>query len=36
MVKYAKSGKVDDLILNQALENFEFNLYDKSLDIKRF
>ena len=33
----AKSGKVDKLILNQALENFNLNLnYDKSLDIKDF
>ena len=32
----SKSGKVDNLILNQALDNFEFDLYDKSLDINDF
>ena len=33
----ARSGKVDKLILNQALENFNNNLqYEKSLDIKDF
>ncbi len=33
----ARSGKVDKLILNQALENFSVNLdYKKSLDIKDF
>ena len=31
-----KSGKVDQLILNQAIDNFEFNSYDKSLDVKDF
>ena len=33
----AESGKTDKLVLNQALENFDFNLnYEKSLDIKNF
>ena len=33
----AKSGKVDQLILNQAIENFTVNLdYEKSLDVKDF
>ena len=33
----AKSGKTDELILNQALENFNLNSnYEKSLDIKDF
>ena len=33
----ARSGKIDKLILNQALENFNNNSqYDKSLDIKDF
>ena len=32
----AKSGKVDNLILNQTLDNFDINSYDKSLDIKDF
>ena len=33
----ARSGKTDDLILNQALENFASKFdYNKSLDIKRF
>ncbi len=33
----AKSGKTDELILNQAIENFTSNLsYEKSLDIKDF
>ena len=37
MVEIAKSGKVDDLILNQALDNFENKFdYKKSLDIKDF
>jgi len=31
-----KSGKIDQLILNQAIENFEINSYDYSLDIKDF
>ncbi len=32
----AKSGKVNELILNQALDNFNITNYDKSLDIKDF
>ena len=32
----AKSGKVNDLILNQAIDNFNINSYEKSLDIKDF
>ena len=32
----AKSGKVNQLILNQAIENFRIDVYDKSLDIKDF
>ena len=32
----AKSGKTDQLILNQALENFNIDSFDKSLDIKDF
>ncbi len=32
----AKSGKVDDLILNQALDNFHISKYTKSLDTKDF
>jgi anhydro-N-acetylmuramic acid kinase len=32
----AKSGKINQLILNQAIENFEIDLYNKSLDIKDF
>ena len=31
-----RSGKVDDLILNQALENFNITDYNNSLDIKDF
>ena len=31
-----KSGKVNQLVLNQAIDNFEFNSYNKSLDIKDF
>ena len=31
----AKSGKINELILNQALDNFEGNL-NSSLDIKDF
>ena len=31
----AKSGMTDELILNQALENFNYKLdYEKSLDVK--
>jgi anhydro-N-acetylmuramic acid kinase len=32
----AKSGKIDQLILNQIIDNFELNSFDKSLDIKDF
>ena len=32
----AKSGKIDQLILNQAIDNFEIDSFDKSLDIKNF
>ncbi len=33
----ARSGKKDELVLNQALDNFTFNSnYEKSLDIKDF
>ena len=32
----AKFGKVDHLILNQAIDNFEINSYDQSLDVKDF
>ncbi len=33
----AKSGTIDELVLNQALENFEENSnYEKSLDVKDF
>ncbi len=32
----AKSGQVNDLILNQALDNFDIQKYDKSLDTKNF
>ena len=32
----AQSGKIDQLILNQAIDNFEIQSYDKSLDIKNF
>ena len=31
-----KSGTVNQLVLNQAIENFEFNSYNRSLDIKDF
>ena len=33
---YAASGKVDNLILNQAIDNFEIKSFDKSLDINDF
>ena len=33
---YANSGKVDDLVLNQAIDNFEIKSFDNSLDIKDF
>ncbi len=32
----AKSGKVNELILNQAKENFVISSYEKSLDVKDF
>ena len=31
-----KSGKINELILNQAIENFNINSYSKSLDINDF
>ena len=34
--KIAKSGKVNDLILNQAIDNFGITSYGKSLDVKDF
>ncbi len=34
--KIAKSGKIDQLILNQAIDNFEIETYSKSLDVKEF
>ena len=34
--KIANSGKVNDLILNQAIDNFSNNEYEESLDIKDF
>ena len=32
----AKSGKINQLILNQSIENFKIDSYKKSLDIKDF
>ena len=32
----AKAGKVDQLILNQAVDNFKINSYSQSLDVKNF
>ncbi len=32
----AKTGQVDQLILNQAIDNFKINSYSQSLDIKNF
>ena len=32
----AKSGKIDQLILNQAIDNFKVDSFDKSLDVKDF
>ena len=32
----AKTGKIDNLILNQAIDNFEIISIDKSLDVKNF
>ena len=34
--KIAKSGKADQLILNQAIDNFKIESYSKSLDVKEF
>ena len=34
--KFANIGKVDELILNQAIDNFEFKSYETSLDVKDF
>jgi len=33
---YANIGNVDDLILNQAIDNFEIKSYETSLDVKDF
>ena len=33
---YANIGNVDDLVLNQAIDNFEIKSYETSLDIKDF
>ncbi len=32
----AKSGKIDQLILNQVIDNFKIETYSKSLDVKEF
>ena len=32
----AKSGKINKLVLNQAIDNFKINSFDKSLDVKDF
>ena len=32
----ARAGQVDNLIFNQAVENFSYTSYDKSLDIKNY
>ena len=34
--KFAKAGKVNDLILNLALDNFDIKTYCKSMDVKDF
>ena len=34
--KIAKSGKIDQLILNQAIDNFKIETFSKSLDVKEF
>jgi len=34
--KYANNGNVDDLILNQAIDNFEIKSYETSLDVRDF
>ncbi len=33
---YANSGKVDSLVLNQAIDNFEIKSFENSLDVKDF
>jgi anhydro-N-acetylmuramic acid kinase len=33
---FAKSGKINQLILNQVIDNFKIDSYEKSLDIKDF
>ena len=33
---FAKKGKVDDLVFNQAIDNFEIQSFEKSLDVKDF
>ena len=33
---YASSGRVDNLVLNQAIDNFEIKSFNDSLDIKDF
>ncbi len=32
----AKSGKIDQLILNQAIDNFKIDTFEQSLDVKDF
>ena len=32
----AKSGNIDKLILNQAIDNFSGSKFDRSLDVKNF
>ena len=34
--KFAYQGKIDELILNQAIENFKIETYDRSLDVNDF
>ena len=34
--KISESGKVNTLILNQTIDNFEFKSYEKSLDVSEF
>ena len=34
--KIAKSGKINQLILNQVIDNFKIDNYTKSLDVKEF
>ena len=33
---FAKAGKINELILNQAIENFRIDTYEKSLDVNDF